>query len=26
VPRSLSSADTVAAALAGDPHDRSQLW
>jgi len=26
VPRSLSSGDTVAAALAGDPHDRSQLW
>ena len=26
VPRSLSSGDTVAAAVAGDPHDRSQLW
>jgi nucleotide-binding universal stress UspA family protein len=26
VPRSLSSRTTVPAALAGDPHDRSQLW
>ena len=26
VARSLSSGDTVAAAVAGDPHDRSQLW